>query len=210
MVSTETHPFIQKPAVTQRRSVRLVFAFLTLVSVLVLLELGARLAGYRPWAPVRADIVVEPGQTFFKPHPSLGYSHYPGQFKLTLGGSYVFTATRGENLYRITHPVMQTPSDNGNKEEIWIFGDSVTYGWSVNDDESYPWLLQKEFPKYEVMNFGVSGYGTLHSLIQLKEELQKKRAPRIVVLAYASWHDPRILLSERDVRCCSIQTISDR
>src|SRR3989442_4574849 len=31
---------------------------------------------------------------------------------------------------------------------------------------SYPWLLQEKFPNYDVVNFGVMGYGTVQSLIQ--------------------------------------------
>jgi hypothetical protein len=77
------------------------------------------------------------------------------------------------------------------KKEMWVFGDSITYGWSVNDEEAYPWLLREKFPDYEVVNFGVSGYGTLHSLIQLREALKNGKRPELVILAYASWHDVR-------------------
>ena len=35
------------------------------------------------------------------------------------------------------------------------------------------------------------GYGTLQSLIQLREALQHRRKPKLVVLNYASWHDVR-------------------
>jgi hypothetical protein len=80
----------------------------------------------------------------------------------------------------------------------WVFGDSVTYGWAVNDEESYPWLLQERFPEYEMVNFGVSGYGLIHSLIQLREALQNRVPPKLVILTYASWMDIRnTLIRER-------------
>jgi len=157
---------------------------------LLLAEGGARLLGYRPWQVKQADVVVEPGGKFFRAHPSLGYTHLPGQFKVAINGSFVFRATNLENTLRVTHSLESYSSQSPGKE-IWVFGDSVTYGWSVSDEESYAWLLQSALKDYEVVNFGVSGYGNIHSLIQLREALGSRRPPELVVLAYASWMDVR-------------------
>lgn len=158
---------------------------------LVLAEVGARLLGYRPWTVQPADIRVEPGGRFFAHHPTLGYTHLPGEFRVTLAGTYVFKATNLENSLRVTRPLKSYNADR-RAPEVWVFGDSVTYGWSVNDEESYPWLLQEKLPDHAVVNFGVSGYGNVHSLIQFREALQKAaRPPKVVVMAYASWHDVR-------------------
>jgi hypothetical protein len=153
-------------------------------------EVIARIKGFRPWTFKQAEIVVEPGGKFFMKHPTLGYTHLPGQFKVTLAGAYTFRATNLDNTLRITHP-LDTYGRGDVKKEMWVFGDSITYGWSVNDEEAYPWLLREKFPDYEIVNFGVSGYGTLHSLIQLREALASGQRPEIVILAYASWHDVR-------------------
>lgn len=153
-------------------------------------EIAARLKGFRPWTVKQAEIVVEPGGKFFAPHPTLGYTHLPGQFKVTLAGAYSYKATNLDNTLRVTHP-LNTYHPVDHKREIWILGDSVTYGQSVNDEETYPWLLQERFPDYEIVNFGVMGYGTLHSLIQLREALQSGHKPQVAILAYASWHDVR-------------------
>jgi len=37
--------------------------------------------------------------------------------------------------------------------------------------KTFPWLLQERFPQYEVVNFGLNGYSTVQSLIQLREAL---------------------------------------
>jgi hypothetical protein len=134
--------------------------------------------------------MVEPGGRLFRAHPTLGYTHLPGQFLVTLNGSYVFRATNLDNTLRITHPLNTYNTDSA-KKEVWVFGDSVTYGWSVSDEESFAWLLQEKLPLYEVVNFGVSGYGTVHSLIQLREALGERRAPEALILVYASWLDVR-------------------
>jgi hypothetical protein len=62
----------------------------------------------------------------------------------------------------------------------------------LNDQETFPWLLQQRFQNYEVINFGVSGYGTVHSLIQFREALENGHTPKIVLLAYSAvMHDTR-------------------
>ena len=169
---------------------RLVVSCITALAVLSILEVGARVAGYQPWSIRRADIVVEPGQTFYQSHPSLGYRHLPGHFKVTLSGSYVFTATHHASTLRITQP-LATLNQQSAAQDIWLFGDSITYAWSVNDEESYPWLLHEKLPGYRVVNFGVNGYGTVHALIQLREALSQQPRPQLAIVTYASWHDPR-------------------
>ena len=169
---------------------RLILSLLTVLFIALALEVTSRATGYQPWSITKAEITVEPGQTFYQAHPSLGYTHLPGQFKVTLSGSYVFQATHSSDTLRITQPPA-TSSQQSTPPEIWIFGDSVTYGWSVNDGESYPWLLHERLPEYRVVNFGVGGYGTVHALIQLREALTQQQPPKLAIIAYASWHDPR-------------------
>lgn len=182
----------QGPSLSPRKKLLFYLSTYLLLAFLVfsLAEGIARLKGFRPWTVKQAQIAVEPGGRFFRAHPTLGYTHVPGQFKVTLGGSYTFKATNLVGALRITHPLDTYHADDA-RPRIWILGDSITYGWSVNDEEAYPWLLQERFPDYEVVNFGVSGYGTLHSLIQLREALSSGQPPRVVILAYAAWHDVR-------------------
>ena len=173
---------------------RLSFYLIYLTSLLlfsaIAAETLARLTGHHPWVIKPVDIRVEPGGKFYQTNPTLGYRHLPGEFRVTLNGAYTFKATNLANTLRITHPLATYPAPEG-KKEIWIFGDSVTYGWSVNDEETFPWLLRERFPDYEVVNFGVQGYSTLHALIQLREALQGGKKPKLVILNYASWDDSR-------------------
>jgi len=185
---------------------RLLFASGILASALVSLAVGAevvlRLCGVAPWRLPSNTTSVEPGGSLFRPDPVLGYTHLPGAFVVTLATGYKFRMTHLPNTLRVTHQ-METYPSSPEKESIWIFGCSHTHGWSLNDEETYPWLLQEFFPDFEIVNFGVSGYGTLHSLLQLQEALQHSR-PRLVVLAYASFHDVRnLLLRKRQKRCWS-------
>lgn len=168
---------------------RLIYFPLATVLIFSLAEVSARIIGYRPWVTTQLDIVVEPGGKLYAPNPILGYTALPGTFKVTTDGSYSFNITNLDNTLRVTHP-LTSPSPK-TKTGIWIFGDSITYGWSVNDKDTYPWLLQEKLPDYEVVNLGVNGYGTLQNLIQLREALKNGNEPKVIFLAYASWDDVR-------------------
>jgi hypothetical protein len=159
------------------------------LALAVVSEVVLRLSGIGPWTKKDAGIRVEPGGTFFTPHPTLGYTHLPGSFQVTLPDGYSFHVTHLPNTLRVTHPLDTYPS-TGDKEEIWIFGCSFTHGWALNDEDTYAWQLQQMLPEYEVVNFGSNGYGTLQSLIQFREALPTRK-PKVAVLAYASFHDAR-------------------
>ena len=166
---------------------RLVAIAFTLVTCLALAEGAARLAGETPWQPPRLDVRVEPGGSLFEPDPRLGYRHRAGRFEVTQG-LLRFSLTHDDQGLRATHPERASGS---RPPELWIFGDSITHGWSVDNEETYAWLLQERFPALEVVNFGVSGYGTLHGWLQFEEALAARPRPAVVVVAYASFHDDR-------------------
>jgi hypothetical protein len=182
---------MKKPALSGKK--RFLFYVIYYPSIVLLIfslaEAAARVMGFRPWAKTKTDIVVEPGGRFFRSHPTLGYTPLPGTFKVTLSGSYFFNATNLDNTHRVTHPLNTYPGRA--KKSIWIFGDSITYGQSVDDAQTYCWLLQERLPEYEIVNFGVMGYGTVQSLIQLRDALNNTDKPELIVLTYASWQDVR-------------------
>lgn len=168
----------------------------SLMILLGTLEIGLRCLGYAPYRPINLPVKVEPGGKLYEKHPSLGYRLRHGSFIITLPDGYSFKATHLENTLRATHP----PRDSvlvQNREQIWIFGCSYTHGWSLDDEQTYPWLLQQKLPKNEVVNFGVGGYGTLQSLVQFKEALGNGSKPLLAVLAYGSIHDMRNTLARR-------------
>ena len=179
------------PGTARRKTARFYFAYgiCLLLFTTVTAEVLARFIGQHPWAANHSDMKVDPGGRLFQTTPILGYRQLPGQFKITLNDVFTYTTTNLDDTLRITHPLDTYPAPD--KEEIWVFGDSVTNGQAVNDWETFCWLFQQKFPNYEFVDFGVEGYGDLQSLIQLREALQVRRPPRLVVLVYASWQDMR-------------------
>ncbi len=158
-------------------------------------ELAVRLKGLRPWAPEPLRIRVEPGERFFQSDAVAGYRHLPGEFRVRLPGGYAFHVTHGGDTLRIT----SRPASGGpdSRPEIWILGCSFTHGWSLDDEATYPWLLQEILPRYKVVNFGVNGYSNLQSYLQFKQALDQRAAPVAVVMAYAQFHDMRNILARQ-------------
>jgi len=181
----------------KRRQRRRVVAALYLMFLLLLFigvaELALRIAGWRPYKPVDLQIQIEPGGRLFKEHPRLGYTQIPGHFKVTLPDGYTFRLTHLTNTLRATHP--EGVGVRSNRPGLWVMGCSFVHGWSLNDEETFPWLLQQAFPEYEVSNFGVNGYGTLHSLLQFREFSMQLPKPACVVVDYAYFHDSRNTLT---------------
>jgi lysophospholipase L1-like esterase len=70
---------------------------------------------------------------------------------------------------------------------ILMLGDSITYGNSVNWDETFSYRLEERLnntraaPRFQVLNLGVSGYNTSQELATLRE-LGLKFAPDVIVL----------------------------
>jgi lysophospholipase L1-like esterase len=74
---------------------------------------------------------------------------------------------------------------------IVCMGDSSTFGWGVNTEDTYPVLLQAELSRrhpgtrIEVVNLGVCGYSSFQGRILLERE-GLKYEPDLVTLSYGS------------------------
>jgi hypothetical protein len=168
-----------------------VFSALLLFAVV---EGGLRLSGHRP--PRRP---AERNAPMLTAHERLGYVLTPGttDFDLREGEwTRKYRVTRNASGRRITRP---PTADVGAmpRPQAWIFGCSFTFGALLSDEETFPWIAQERLFEHEVVNFGVSGYSTLHSLIQLEEELRKPPRPAVAVLTYADFHQQRNVCTRR-------------
>lgn len=72
------------------------------------------------------------------------------------------------------------PLKDGDK--IVAFGDSLTYGYQLPREDSYPSLLNQELDyKYNIVNYGVNGNTTIDGLNRYSEMLEKE-SPQLVIL----------------------------
>lgn len=149
-------------------------------------EVVLRVIGYAPFRSVTQNIMVSPGGVFFQTDSITGYNTFPGQFTISLNDTYDFSVTHNADNARVTRDsILVDPH-----QKIWLLGCSYTYGWSLNDYETFSYKLQNIFPDVSISNYGKPGFSNLQSYLQFKELLQRD-TPDIVVLNYASFHDDR-------------------
>jgi hypothetical protein len=72
---------------------------------------------------------------------------------------------------------------NLNKKTISIYGCSFTFGHSLSDYQTYPWLLQKKFEEKIVHNYAVAGYSLYQSMLVLEKTIIMD-SPEIVVVGF--------------------------
>jgi hypothetical protein len=131
-----------------------------------------------------------PGTTQFAYDPTLGWAPIAGSSGTMLGKSLSFTAegTRAQNR--------EGPRPSGRL--IVAFGDSMTEGYAVGDDETWPAALERLSGR-PVLNAGVRGYG-LDQMVLRAERLVPELKPSTVVLAFIADDISRTALSVRDFR----------
>jgi hypothetical protein len=155
------------------------------------MEIVVRLLGYSHWNPdTEVNIIIDPGGKLSQVDSLLGYKHLPGSYHVTLPTGLEFDITHGETTLRSTR-ASDTYLDETLRPEIWIFGGSFAHGWSIEDYETFPWLLQEQLPDFDVINFGVGGYGTIQGLLKLQQLFADGRRPHLIILAYSALHDER-------------------
>lgn len=165
------------------------WCFLYPVVFVLCLELALRILGWGTFYVDDYSIRTEPENAFIG-HSRLGIQLNPGQYDITLNDSVRFTATHSQENYRLIPG--NTDSEN---PEVLMLGCSFTYGYGVNDDENFTALLQKEYPDFNFRNAGVIGYGTVQSLMQLREAV-KNDSLKAVILNFSSFHLMRNGLSQ--------------
>lgn len=71
---------------------------------------------------------------------------------------------------------------------VMFLGDSFAYGYNVEADERFTDRLQARLPQAQMLNFGVSGYGTDQEFLLLQRVVDRVR-PRVVVLLFNLGND---------------------
>ena len=126
----------------------------------------------------------KPERLLFKEHPYL-VGVPKSNFELSNASGDIKITTDEQGNRRSYPDNMQHSKDALN---IVCLGGSTTFSTGVNDDESWPYLLQEKLgSSYKVANLGVPGYTTLEAIIQLTTVVPELN-PDIVIL-YLGWND---------------------
>lgn len=147
------------------------FRSLVLIPLLfVTVEFGLRMASYH-----RALLYERQGDLLFTPVPNQEYTE-----KVSL------TTSKINELGLRGAPV----SLASNTKKILALGDSITYGYGVDDDHTYPARLQADFDsrfpgQYTVLNGGVDAYPVSFEHEKFLYLWQKGVHPDIVIVGYS-------------------------
>jgi len=113
----------------------------------------------------------------------LGYRHKPTTTGEHIHKNFHATYSTGEYGQRLA----DAPDDPNGR--ILFLGGSFTFGYGVNDTEPFPAVLGSGVWKdWEVINRAVSGWGTVHALLTLEEELAAGRIPDLVIYSMIPHH----------------------
>jgi hypothetical protein len=139
-----------------------------------------------------------------EPDPELGYKPLPGRYRVIL-------SRRARNSAEWEHLVLnETIKHDGTRwtgecetsstTNVYIFGDSFVYGWGVNDEQTFAFLLQQARKDLCVKLFAVGGYGMAQSFIQFHRLLDQIKPSDIVILGYADFFDVRTVAAPSRLR----------
>ena len=127
--------------------------------------------------------------------PLLGWRPKPRtRRRIVAAGTSAFVATiNRDGLRGKTRIAVPKPAG---RPRIGIFGCSQTFGAGVDDGETFAARLGASLPGADVLNFGVSGYGTDQMLLYY-ETAGARYDLDVVVLAFAEYHLERNVLRFR-------------
>jgi hypothetical protein len=88
--------------------------------------------------------------------PDLGWRHAPNKHVPDLYGNGVGLTTNSQQLRGTGDYALQ---DSDDRYRILCLGDSFTMGYGVNDEDTFPALLDQQHPAIDTINMGLGGYG---------------------------------------------------
>jgi lysophospholipase L1-like esterase len=114
-----------------------------------------------------------------------GYRRKESTWKFVTDNKYEFILDK-DKIYRREKDFRSNTSISGGVpgKKILFVGDSMTWGHSVEDNETYPYLVQRSIGEtlenVETMNAGVEGYGIDQEYLLIKDQVLRY-SPDIIV-----------------------------
>ena len=158
----------------------------SIVFFMLVIEFGLRITGLQTVKPNPPQIYVT------DPNPKISYTLKPS----ISTKAFRSTVTTDKNGFRVneTSSFHAAPENAEKIEEqkigkpnIAVLGDSITFGYGVENDETLPAKLEELIPEFHFMNTGVPGY-FLSQEVALYNKITRKMDPEAIILVFY-WND---------------------
>ena len=182
------------------------------VTVLVLVIWGdiiLRLAGINFKGRRKKDKVMAPrvDKSFscHTPDAHLGWTLLPNQ---STRNSFSIPRKKLVHEYTVTTDAqgrrITAASTDAGKPTIAVYGCSNTFGWGLDDQDTYLWQLQADHTEHTFLNYGVSGYSLYQMFLTMERTIERDK-PAVVVLGFSPGLEARSVSDHHYLRILSEQ-----
>lgn len=130
---------------------------------------------------------------FFAEDAEQGYRANPGRYIFRYGGMRQGKVEHLDAVVTInpdgTRFTGNAPADAARR--IFVLGDSYVFGDGVNDQQTFAFLLQTEFPGASVQLHALAGYSWANALVTMQRIKDRIRPGDVVILGYAQYYKER-------------------
>ena len=124
--------------------------------------------------------------TILKNNHCVNFSEYFYELKKNCSGKYRFKKSfplvetyTDENGFRVGKKKIEKDK---NKKNIFIFGDSFTYGVGIEFQNTFAGKIANSLNNYNVYNFGVGSYSPTVHLFKLKKSISDNFIPKKILI----------------------------
>ncbi|MGI6454410.1 MAG: SGNH/GDSL hydrolase family protein [bacterium] len=138
----------------------------------LLAELVLRAAGFTP-------IYINPLKSFHDPDPLTGWRgkrNFSARFATPAFNTRIVHDERGFRKQEFPSP------EPVPKQTIFVFGDSFTWGWGVDQGEVFTDQMSLSLADSQIVNYGINGMGTVGEYLLFQQECEPLLQAQDVVL----------------------------
>jgi lysophospholipase L1-like esterase len=114
-------------------------------------------------------------------HPYIGYLAKPNNTLIVASRDYRIGVQTDGYGFRNAWPWPE-------KAEIVALGDSLTFGWGVEDNQAWPAIVAKALPHFRLINLGQGGFGP-QQYLRVYETFGAKLHPKLVLVGFFAGND---------------------
>jgi hypothetical protein len=131
----------------------------------------------------------------------LGYKPLPGRYRVTFSHLVANWEHLRVNMTQMSDGTRWTGQCEPNSNAtVYIFGDSFTAGFGVNDEQTFSFLLQQARKDLCVKLLAVEGYGMTQSFILFNKLRNQIKPNDRIILGYGDFLDDRTMVNPSRLR----------